>query len=140
MIEVFASISSAEVGVRRAMLEEAGIPTFVRNEALSVLTNGFAAPFQPALCVINEEDYAEAMVLLRTLGGPIEPVKTEWQCPGCKERVLNDFAFCWNCETRRPETPSEGWQCPGCNESVPNTFDVCWKCETVRPDLDPAAS
>ena len=101
MIEVFASISSAEVGVRRAMLEEAGIPTFVGNEALSVLTNGFAAPFQPALCVINEEDYAEAMNVLRTLTAP--QVRDDWHCPKCEEWVPNTFDSCWKCETVRPD-------------------------------------
>ena len=102
MREVFANLSSAEVHVRRAMLEEAGIRTFVRNEALSSRTNAFAAPFQPALCVVNDSDYGEAMSMLRTLrdGGP----GVDWICPQCHESVPGTFDSCWKCETIRPDS------------------------------------
>ena len=103
MREVFANLSSAEVNVRRAMLEEAGIATFVRNEALSSLTNAFVGPFQPALCVVNDDDYAEAMTVLHTLVEPQEGF--DWICPQCKESVPAAFDSCWKCEAMRPGIP-----------------------------------
>ncbi len=102
MREVFAHMSSAEVSVRRAMLEEEGIPTFVRNEALSSLTNAFAAPFQPALCVIRDEDYDRALSILHTLNTPQS--HADWSCPNCHEEVPGEFEVCWNCQTARPES------------------------------------
>ena len=101
MIEVYSSLSAAEVNVRRAMLEEAGIPTFLRNEALSTLTNAFAAPFQPALCVVRDEDFDGAMTLIRSIGVP--EFRSDWTCPHCGESVPATFESCWKCETNRPE-------------------------------------
>ena len=100
MREVFANLSSAEVNLRRTMLEDAGIPTFVRNEALSLLTNAFIGPFQPALCVVDDDQYDEAMTVLRALQEP--QAGADWVCPGCQEVVPGSFDSCWKCETVRP--------------------------------------
>ncbi|MDB6117133.1 MAG: hypothetical protein JWO08_914 [Verrucomicrobiaceae bacterium] len=138
MREVFSSINTSEVNLRRTLLEGADIPTFVRNEDLSSLASLLIGAFHPALCVVNDEQYEKAMALLRTIP-PQPPAEEEWQCPACKVWVSREFTACWNCETSRVEPPSEGWQCQKCNESVPNTFDVCWNCETPRPE-DPQPS
>ena len=102
MIDVYSSLSSADMNVRRAMLEEAGIPTFVRNEALSLLTNPLIQPFQPALCVVNDEDAAQALALIRHLKDA--PQGLDWSCPKCQESVPAAFDSCWNCESSRPLT------------------------------------
>lgn len=102
MKEVFAHLSAAEVNVRRALLEDAGIHTFVRNEALSTLTNPLIGPFQPSLCVVNDEDFDQAMSILRSMNAPSSAA--DWTCPQCKELVPGAFDSCWNCQTMKPES------------------------------------
>lgn len=101
MKELFSSLDSTDVQLRRAILEEEGIPTFVRNENLSQLTNAFAAPFQAALCVVNDDDYERAALLLRDLKNRVPG--PDWACPQCKEMVPDSFDSCWNCQTTRSE-------------------------------------
>lgn len=97
MREVYASLNSADILVRQAMLEEAGIQTFVRNDNLSQWVNVLIEFFQPALCVVDPADYEEAMRLLKTLEQPSPG--TDWLCPKCGETVPASFESCWNCET-----------------------------------------
>lgn len=97
MLEVYASLNSADILVRQAMLEEAGIQTFVRNDNLSRCVNVLIEFFQPALCVVDPADYEEAMRLLKTLEQP-SPL-SDWLCPRCGETVPASFESCWNCET-----------------------------------------
>lgn len=102
MRQVFASMDSAQVGLRRAMLEDAGIATFIRNDNLSQLSNPFVGAFQAALCVLEDEDYDEAVAIIGTLRN--HDARPDWSCPKCKESVPASFDSCWNCETIRPES------------------------------------
>ncbi len=95
MREVYSSINSAAVSVRQALLEQAGIETFVRNDNLARCTNAFIGPFQPALCVVDDEKYDEAMQMIRVVD--LQSVGAEWVCPKCKEEVPSNFESCWNC-------------------------------------------
>lgn len=101
MKEVFASLDSTEVQLRRAILEDEGIPTFVRNEALSQLANAFIGAFQASLCVMKDEDYDRATALLRAIKAGV--AGPDWLCPQCKEPVPASFNSCWNCETANPD-------------------------------------
>ncbi|MDB6138276.1 MAG: hypothetical protein JWO94_1348 [Verrucomicrobiaceae bacterium] len=102
MREVFSSMDTSAVNLRRTLLEDAGIATFVRNEDLSSLTSQLIGFFHPALCVVNDRDFAQAMVILRTLGTGDADGEV-WQCPVCNESVPGTFAVCWKCETPRTE-------------------------------------
>lgn len=102
MTEIFSSLDSTEVQMRRALLEGEGIETFIRNENLSQLTNVLAAPFQAALCVVNEEDLDRARELLRSIRTSGD--RPDWTCPKCKESVPGTFDSCWNCQTANPES------------------------------------
>jgi hypothetical protein len=100
MKEVFTSIDATEVQLRKAMLDEEGIPSFVRNEALSQLANALVGSFQASLCVMNNEDYERALTVLRALKSTAEG--PDWICPQCNESVPASFDSCWNCETLKP--------------------------------------
>lgn len=102
MNEVYSSLDSTEVQLRRALLEDEGIATFIRNENLSQLTNVLASPFQAALCVMHEADLDRAKDLLRSFSA-VE-FRPDWTCPQCKELVPASFDSCWNCQTSRPES------------------------------------
>src|SRR5579871_4246824 len=102
MREVFCSPDSASVGVRQALLQEAGINTFIQNENLSRSVNAFIGPFQAKLCV-DEADYDAAMEVLRTLKEEQAP---DWICPACKESVPGSFDSCWKCQALKPGVAS----------------------------------
>jgi hypothetical protein len=98
MREVFSSQDSTSVGLRQALLQEAGIRAFVQNENLSRSVNAFVGPFQAKLCV-DDADYDAAMEVLRALQEQEAP---DWICPACKESVPGSFDSCWNCQAPKP--------------------------------------
>jgi hypothetical protein len=100
MREVYASLNSAAVSVRQTLLEEAGIQTFVRNDNLSRSVNAFIGFFQPALCVVDDAKYSEAMQLIHNMDH--QELGSDWLCPNCKEMVPSSFESCWNCEMPKP--------------------------------------
>jgi len=110
MKEVFRASSPARVGLCQTVLEAADIPCFVRNETMQqAIPGGLAVAFLPlpdfwpTLCVIHDDDYPEAMELLRSARSEAPPVSGEWKCVACGEPIPGNFTSCWNCETARPE-------------------------------------
>ena len=102
MRQVYTSQDSAQVGYYKSILDEAGIPSFIRNEN----TNNpdvCGAGFWPALCVIQDSDYHEAVRLLKSQQTAEVVRKDEWKCPSCPEINPPNFELCWNCNTLRPE-------------------------------------
>jgi hypothetical protein len=81
----------------RAVLEAAGIPTFIRNENLANVEAPIPV-FCPALCVVRDEDYERALELLREATEAAEQASTEEApCPACGEANPGNFDLCWNC-------------------------------------------
>ena len=81
----------------QAVLEGAGIPTFIRNENLAHLEVPIPA-FCPTLCVVNDHDYDHAVELLRESTEQAAKASTEdCICPGCGETNPRSFEVCWNC-------------------------------------------
>lgn len=66
MKQVFCSPDSAQVGLVRSLLEVAGIPSEIRNDAVSQAMIGF--PFMLELWVLRDEDYEEAARLIKESG------------------------------------------------------------------------
>ncbi len=96
------------VGHCQAILEEAGIACFIRNESTQNLLAGLPdTACQPVLCITDDADEPRARELLR------EFITTEHQIEA---------------EESAPE-----WRCPNCDEMVPGNFGSCWKCDTLRP-------
>ncbi len=70
MKELFRERDYARVGYYQSILEAEGIQTHVRNRDLVGMTTEVPIPeFFPALCVVNDEDYEEAMEILRESTG-----------------------------------------------------------------------
>ena len=104
MREVFVNQDHTRVGFYKSVLDEAGIPNFVRNESSNnSLTEMPSMLFFPALCVVNDDDYDRAM------------------------KILGEIYY-------SPPSQAADWRCPKCGEEVPGTFDSCWKCGTLHPD------
>ena len=106
MKEVFRNADSALVALYQSILEAAGIQTFIHNSCTQqALVGGLAAAFFPVpeffprLSVIHDEDFPEAMDILRGVRDDAPAVVTETRCPRCGEDVPGNFSTCWKCET-----------------------------------------
>ena len=108
MKAVFAHPDFTRVGHCQAILEEAGIPSFIRNESTQNLLSGLPdSAALPVLCVTDDDDAPRAMELLRDFVATEKQVEAEenlpeWKCPQCGETVPGNFGSCWKCETPRP--------------------------------------
>ncbi len=98
---VFTHFDSARVGLCKSLLDEAGITTFIRNEASGNLTSIPVPVFYPALCVVNDADFDRARGLIAAQIAPVVSTGADWICPHCQSRVPAGFAQCWNCERER---------------------------------------
>lgn len=100
MKEIFRDSDHSKVALCQSILEAEGIKTFLRNEHLSS-TEALIPVFYPALCVVNEAEYEQAVEVLRLR---------------------------FQADQERVELPDVN--CPNCQEENPATFDVCWSCQT----------
>ena len=100
MKELFREQDITRVSYYRSVLEDSGIPTMIRNEHLtgSGLTEIPIPEFFPALCVMNDEDYEQAVVIIREhLSANQQHADTEVTCISCGETNPGNFDICWSC-------------------------------------------
>jgi hypothetical protein len=106
MKPVFSCPDYTVVGFLKAELEEAGISCFIQNENGSTMMAALPLPlFWPILMVIEDEQYEEAMLVVRSFTRA-RRVTSEWVCPVCGETVPDSFGACWNCSSARPSPSS----------------------------------
>jgi Putative prokaryotic signal transducing protein len=91
-----------------AILENEGIPCFTQNSATEqslaagLSSSLFPIPeFWPALCVLNDDDYPQAMKVLTELRKSDPAPGIDWKCASCGEMVPGNFTSCWNCQAAR---------------------------------------
>ena len=105
---VFVDQDSARVGLYKTVLDGAGIPSYVRNQCTNNFFTDMPCPvFFPALCVMHDEHYDDAMRILSEYYYGPATVGKDWQCAGCKEEVPGTFDFCWHCGASRPGLVAE---------------------------------
>ena len=102
MKRLFSSPDSAEMGLLKSRLEEAGIPCLLRNEQISQAIPSVA--FAAELWIGNDQDYPKAVDLCETWRHPSAAVRPIWTCPQCGEKLGGQFTACWKCETQRDAT------------------------------------
>lgn len=105
MKEVFRHADSVLVGLYQSILEDAGLNTFVGNTGTQqslvggLVTAIFPLPmFFPTLYVLSDDDYPEAMNILRSIADSSSLAESEWRCTQCGEAVPGTFTACWKCE------------------------------------------
>ena len=112
MKEIFTHPDFTRVGHCQAILEEAGIACFIRNESTQNLLAGLPdSAAQPVLCITDDADAMRAKDLLRDFIATEKQIESEensaeWKCPQCGEIVPGNFGSCWKCETPRPAAES----------------------------------
>ena len=110
MKEVFRSPDHAQVSIFAAILENEGIPCQTENSATEqsaaagLATSLFPIPeFWPALCVLNDGDYPQALKVITDLRNSAPPpAESDWKCAACGETIPGNFTSCWNCQAERP--------------------------------------
>src|SRR5262249_29258606 len=110
MKTVFVHPDPTVVGLKKSVLEEAGIDCFIQNENTSATLGAgvmglVQSPiFDPVLCIVDDSRYDEAVALLKTSAEPSLVVRADWRCPKCGEIVPGNFDTCWNCSSNRSES------------------------------------
>lgn len=100
MKELFRERDITRVNYFKAVLEGSGIPTMIRNEFLTTsgITEIPIPEFFPALCVMNDEDYAEAVAIIKDhLEANQKHADIEVSCASCGEVNPGNFETCWSC-------------------------------------------
>ena len=116
MIDVFSHPDYTRVALARNLLEAAGIASFIRNEESHNLITGIPiALFEPKLCVMRDEDVAQARTIIdEGVAGWVDESGEgldggeEWTCGKCGETVPVEYGSCWNCDTVRDEPAADG--------------------------------
>ena len=111
MREICRSSDTALLGLYQSILDDAEIAHYVRNATTQqtivggLMTALLPLPdFLPTLCVLDDDDYPEAMALLQAIKkAPASPPE-DWGCPACGESVPGNFTSCWKCATEPRES------------------------------------
>lgn len=103
MYELYVHPDHVRVGFCKSVLEEAGIPCFIRNENTNNTMTGMPSPlFFPALCVLNDEDIERSRELLNAFLNTPPSTAPDWTCLSCGEKdIPGSFDSCWKCGTMR---------------------------------------
>lgn len=100
MKELFREKDITRVSYYKAVLEDRGIPTMIRNEFLTMsgLTEIPIPEFFPALCVLIDDDYPQAVAIIREhLDANQKNADIEISCASCGEANPGNFEICWSC-------------------------------------------
>lgn len=97
MIELITDPTPGKISFFQAILEDAGIRTFVRNENMSG-TEGMIPIFHPGLCILDDEDLPLAQQLIaENQPSADSEISPEITCITCGEASPGNFAICWSC-------------------------------------------
>lgn len=96
MIKLFTSENRLKVWQIKEMLEEAGIPCFIKNE-YAIGGAGEIAPFDawPEVWLTDDEWLNRAERMVAEL--EVDEARPSWVCKECGERNEGTFAICWRC-------------------------------------------
>ena len=98
MKRLYSSLNISEIGLLKSLIEEDGIPCFIRDERSSLAMG--EVPFldcMPELWVVDDADSPRAQALLEKWHGA-EPAPAEpWTCPQCGTENEGQFGACWQC-------------------------------------------
>lgn len=98
MKELFRDGDLTRINYYQELLEAAGVATFVQNENVSAAESALQSVFLPALCVVDNEDHAEALRLMKEdFDHAGEGVEEDVKCTECGEISPGNFDSCWSC-------------------------------------------
>lgn len=93
---------SADQEIVKGLLDEAAIPSMIRNEHLAMALGELApSDCSPEVWILNDEDYSRAKEIVDTLRNTKVETHNAWICPSCGESIEGQFTSCWNCGRER---------------------------------------
>jgi hypothetical protein len=99
-----AATMSADQEIVKGLLDEAGIPSMIRNEHLAMALGELApADCSPEIWILNDEDYARANEIVNAIRKANVETHDAWTCSGCGEAIEGQFTSCWKCGNDRPQ-------------------------------------
>lgn len=103
MKKVYSADNPVMVGHIQSLLEQAGIDSEIRNQALSGAM-GELPPIEcwPEVWIRRDEDYDRALALVEAEIHGLHDRGDSWRC-SCGETIEGQFSHCWNCGRERPD-------------------------------------
>jgi hypothetical protein len=82
----------------KGFLDEANIPSMIRNEHLSIAL-GEIPPTEcsPELWILNDADYPQAKEIVDRWQASKVENQRPWICSQCGESIEGQFTSCWRC-------------------------------------------
>jgi hypothetical protein len=104
MHEVFRDIDSAKVGLINGILEDAGIPTLVKNfTGGSNITEIPIPTLYPAIYVLIASKVDEAKDFIREFFAAKPESAGDWSCSECGAPVEGFLSECWACQAPKDD-------------------------------------
>lgn len=104
MEKFYADYNQVKVREIKAMLDDAGIPCFMKNE-FSQGASGEIPPHEalPELWLNDGKWRDKAQKMVDVLEEELANAsKEDWLCPSCKEVNEGQFMMCWQCQHEKP--------------------------------------
>jgi hypothetical protein len=102
MKRILSSPSPIEVTQLKAMLEDSGIPCFVRNEVSAGLIGEIPiSEATPELWIEHDDKLEEALRVKKDWQAGASAVGGAWVCAVCGETSEAQFSSCWKCGAPR---------------------------------------
>lgn len=100
---ILSSPNPGEIAQLRAMLEDAGIDCFMRNEFSAGLAPEIPiSESTPELWIQDDSRLTEALQIKQVWRISPKVAGNAWTCPSCGEKLEAQFTSCWKCGTARP--------------------------------------
>ena len=105
VIRIYRAGTAAEAHLLVDELRQHRIETYVNNEASQGMLADIASS-QPDVCLLDEQDWERAMVVVRQFAAAQQQVSQGVLiCSACKDESPANFELCWRC--RHPLTEAE---------------------------------
>jgi hypothetical protein len=99
VIRIYRAGTAAEAHLLVDELHQHRIETYVNNEASQGMLADIASS-QPDVCLLDEQDWERAMVVVRQFAAAQQrDDKGVLICPACKEESPSNFELCWRCRS-----------------------------------------
>lgn len=86
----------------KTLLDEAGIPSMIRNEHLSIALGEIPiAECSPELWILHDSDFIRAKEIVDSCQHFVIEGHGPWICSHCGESIEGQFSSCWKCGEER---------------------------------------